>query len=393
VSDSKHAHATLGGIEFESARTVIREWVRSRLTRETVPNPRFVILSTPQPDTKLQAELASIVTDAAAATVAALFEGDPVRQRRILASVFGGRWLYWPIDDRTRMGDLVDDVRHWMAENESPLKAAMPDADLHRCCQELCEHLILGIGVRAEHDRESNHDLYRLWTRFWGKEISASPQERTAPAPGGQITNEVFGPVGTLIQAQQIHIATKLPELPEAAKGPTGPNEPQEHRLPKKPKRPTGGRLVRPVLLIAALAVVAVVPATVVDLFPRPGRGDDDTPSNEGSSRENGGDAESAAPTEQIAPIALDTVRSACAPSADSVRVEDDGKTMIIERALAEEDPGIGWDELGCISRKSRCPIPCCLGCRAPTPSAESWTMNGPASPPSGPTTAKVACT
>lgn len=346
MPDSNQAPASLGGVDLDSARTAIREWVGSRLAREPAPSPRVVLLSNAGPATGLETELASILTDAAAATVAAQFESDPHRQRQILTAAFVGNRLDWPIDDRTEIGHLVDDIRHWMIENRSFLKAAtgMTDHDIHRCRQELCEHLIVNIGARVEHDRGAGHDLQRMWTRFWDSEIAAGPLQHKATEPVAGFNTAFNGPVHNVVQSNGSIFIT-VPGAPQHPEQPIAPSEPEEHPGKQKPSG-RRKRLVRPMLLIAALAVVAAVPATLMDLnlFPRSGRGDDG-PSNEGS---DGGSA-SAAPTEQVGPTVLEAAREACAPTAESVQIGDDGFTMTIERAMAEEDPGIDGSELGCI--------------------------------------------
>ncbi|MFC3493199.1 hypothetical protein [Glycomyces rhizosphaerae] len=346
MSDFKHAPATLGSIEFDSARIAIREWVGNRNAGYRFPVRQGFDRRADRPATNRQTELTSIVKDAAEATAAALFGGDKAQQRQFLDSLLSGKRRGRTVDDAAGPRQLVNEVRHWMAERGSPLKSTtgMSDADLHRCLQELCEQVIIGFGVRAEHDREKDPDLYRRWVRFWNTEVATAPQEHSAGTRGGQFDNEFLGQVRDVYQAQIINISIPVPKLPEVPD------------VQETPERPSGRRrFVRPVLLIAALAVVAVAPVTLVDLISRPGRGSDDSPSNEGSSGENSG-RESATPTEQVAQIRLEAVRSTCAPSAESVRVEDDGKTMIIERALAEEDPGIGWDELGCLFEELEMP-------------------------------------
>jgi hypothetical protein len=48
-------------------------------------------------------------------------------------------------------------------------------------------------------------------------------------------------------------------------------------------------------------------------------------------------------------PTALKVARSKCAPSSDSVRLGDGGYTLIIDRAVAEKNPGIDGKALRCI--------------------------------------------
>ncbi|WP_026928631.1 caspase family protein [Glycomyces tenuis] len=48
-------------------------------------------------------------------------------------------------------------------------------------------------------------------------------------------------------------------------------------------------------------------------------------------------------------PTVFEAARTECAPSEESVRVGDHGRTLTVDRAFAEEDPGIDGDKLNCI--------------------------------------------
>ena len=196
--------------------------------------------------------------------------------------------------DGTDLEDLVDNARFWLARQQFLLKPkpGTPDIDLLPCLAPLCEHIIVDFGIRAERDRTGRSELRTHWTRF---------------------------------QEGELH------------------------------RRSGGGRvrLIRPLLAVGALAVIATLPVTMMDMLPRPGRITEDEPSNDSPTGERSrGDQDGTKfPTmaETMGPTILETARTTCAPSADSVSVEDDGFTLIIKRAMAEEDPGIGGEELGCL--------------------------------------------
>lgn len=313
-----NAPATLGGIELDSARAAIREWVRSGIADRADKVPRKRGIHRRRPTADRQAELASIIQQAVHETADAAFEDDPLRQRRFREAVLNGDRRDWPLVDGTDLEDLVDNARFWLARQQFLLKPGTRDIDLLPCLAPLCEHIIVDFGIRAERDRTGRSELRTHWTRF---------------------------------QEGELH------------------------------RRSGGGRarLIRPLLAVGALAVIATLPVTMMDMLPRPGRITEDDPSNDSPTGERSrGDqdgTESPTMAETMGPTILETARTTCAPSADSVSVEDGGFTLIIKRAMAEEDPGIGGEELGCLFEALQ--IPASVVSRVQTTSSLSGLQDG----------------
>jgi hypothetical protein len=313
VSKPVSAPAKLGGVEHSSARAAVRKWVRSRIAARADSVPRRRGRHRRRPSPARQIELTSIIEQAIDQTAAAVFEDDPVLRQRFLDALLDADPREWPLVDGTDLEDLVDNTRYWLAERDFLAEPGpgSPDLVLHACLASLCEHVIIEFGTRAERDSAKHSDQRQRWVRFWDREIGAA-------------------------------------------------------RLRGRM------RLMRPLVAVGAMALIATLPVTLADLLPRPARSSEDDPSNDGSTGEKtsggtgaetgadqsagGSPPESTAPVEPTGPTALEAARTACTPTAESVKIDDGGFTLIIERAVAEEDPSIGWDELECLFEELQIP-------------------------------------
>ena len=203
--------ATLGGLAYDTAKTAITRWIRTRVAASFSATLRDREFRQGRPAKDQQTELTAVIRTAVDLTAVELFPGQERLHGKFRKTLLAGEPTDWPLVGGSDLTHLVGDVHTWIIEND-PQPGSGQDAEdpaAHPYLSALCRNIIAQFGFRAENNGAKNTVLYPCWSRFWSTEIFTS-LEAAAPPPAAttEFRNDLSAPIGTLIQAQQVNFVS-----------------------------------------------------------------------------------------------------------------------------------------------------------------------------------------
>ncbi|GAA2286034.1 FxSxx-COOH system tetratricopeptide repeat protein [Glycomyces scopariae] len=207
----------LGGLAIDKAQAEITKWVGAQIKVRVELALRNKVLEQGLPAKDQQAELSAVLTRAVVLTARELFPGQQRLQKKFSKTLLKGKPEQRPLVNGSDLAYITDDVHEWISKHDpqSGTRPAGGDPEAHPYLAILCRNIIAQYGFRAENNGAKNTILHPRWNRFWTTELFNGLQQPAAPAQTlPQFRAEISGPVGTVIQAQQVTIGSESKPVP-----------------------------------------------------------------------------------------------------------------------------------------------------------------------------------